>query len=94
VVFGIQSNGTQNEFDDVLSEPALDRSRAEDLRSTGENQAMLSNVFLGTGAALIVGGVVYRVLRAGGEDADEEPWARLGGFAGPGSAGVSLEFIR
>lgn len=96
VVFGLQSNSTQSEFDDVVSEPVLDRSRAEDLRSTGENQATLSNVFIGTGLALITGGVVYRVIQGGRQDSDDEvdPWVRVGGFAGQGSGGVTLEFIR
>ncbi len=94
-VFGIQANGTQNEFDDVVSERVLDRARAEDLQSQGENQAMLSNVFLGTGAALIVGGVIYKVIRGGGDDEDsEEPWARVGGFASADGGGVTLDFLR
>ena len=94
VVFGAQSKSTQSEFDSVVSAEVLDRGRAEDLQSTGESQSMLSNVFIGAGAALLVGGVVLRVVRGDADEADPAPWARVDGYVGGGGGGVTLTFAR
>ena len=94
-VFGAQSKSTQREFDSVVAEQVLDRERAEDLQSTGESQATLSNVFIGAGAALLVGGVVWQVV--GGkddQDAEPAPWARVGGYVGDGGGGLTLTLTR
>lgn len=100
VVFMVQKNGTQDEFDDVVAERSLDRARAEELRDRGEQQARLANAFVASGAALVAAGVVWRVVNPGrmGEDRSSagpggSPLVRtrVGGFAGRGAGGVSLD---
>lgn len=96
VVSGAMSRGTQNEFDDVVAAETLDRGRAEDLRGQGESQARVANVFMVAGAALVAGGVVWRLVGDEHEDEDEEgsPWANVGGFVGQDGGGVTLTFLR
>jgi hypothetical protein len=54
---------TQRDFDRVSSAAVLDRSRAEDLRSTGETQAMLANIGWAVSAAGIGTAVTLLMLR-------------------------------
>jgi hypothetical protein len=94
-VFGVQSKSTQREFDDVVAAEVLDRERAEEIQATGESQATLSNVFIGLGAAVAVGGVIMRIVRGPADtEAEPAPWARVGGYVGAGGGGMVLTFTR
>lgn len=94
VVFGVQSRSTQSEFDDVAAERVLDRERAMELQDQGERQARMSNVFVATGATVLVAGVVWRAV-VGRPDQDtassgsaQRP--QLSGFAVRGGGGATL----
>ncbi|MBN1947232.1 MAG: hypothetical protein JW797_16290 [Bradymonadales bacterium] len=70
VAFGLLTNSTQDTFDTHASGINVDLAYLEDLQDTGEQRALLTNIFLGAGAALIATGVVLFFVEGSG---DQQP---------------------
>ncbi|MCA9563277.1 MAG: PEGA domain-containing protein [Myxococcales bacterium] len=57
VTMGILTKSTQSDFDDTTS-----FREAQDLADKGDTYALLTNVFIGVGAAAVVGGIIWLLL--------------------------------
>jgi hypothetical protein len=76
IVFGLAKNSTQDQYESLPITDEGSASKAEDLIDQGETEALLSNVFIGVGAAALVGGVVWWIVDANSHDSDAEAYSR------------------
>lgn len=89
MVFGILTNKTQDEFDqtDNINE-------ARDLADQGDTYALLANIFIATGAAVTVTGIILFFTMGGDEEVNPATTAGIQAapWVGPSSGGVVLDW--
>jgi hypothetical protein len=74
VLFGVQANGLNDDAVQLCPNPATPCDRADEanaLSDRADTRALLANVSLGAGAAMVVGGAVLWFLGAPSADGDE-----------------------
>jgi len=92
--FGAHMRAQQNELDSLEGDTFAEISSMEELKNSGERDALAANILLGVGGAALVASAVlayldYRHARAGLGGEREAPAAlRLG----PGGAGLTISF--
>ena len=69
MAFAFLTQSTQDSFDDEASRVQVDTARVQDLQDEGETNALLTNIFFGTGIAAIAAGVVLFFV----EGSDDSP---------------------
>ncbi len=82
-VFGVMALGSASDFD---------ATPTEELADDAENQAMLSDIFLGVGGALAIGGAIclyFGFTAEGGDEVVASPMPHLLPYAGPDGAGAA-----
>jgi len=91
IAFGVMTNSTQSDFDATDS-----YAEALDLADTGDTQALLTNVFLISGAAVAVTGALLFVLADDEESPTEQPRQTAtptpNAWFGPEGGGLSVDF--
>lgn len=88
VVVGIVANATEDEYASRDIGNDAQAKAADNQRVTGENQALVANILLGTGAAAVVAAGIWYVLDGDREHAPGQ--AMLRPVLGPGTAGLVL----
>jgi hypothetical protein len=88
VVVGIVANATEDEYASRDVGNDAQAKAADDQRVTGENQALVANILLGTGAAAVVAAGIWYLLDGNTEHAPAQ--AMLRPALGPGTAGLVL----
>lgn len=86
IVAGVLARSTEREYRDTPVMTAADAEAADDLRVTGERQALAASLMLGFGTAAVVAAGVWLSVELG---ADERQ-ARLEPLVGPDHAGLRL----
>jgi len=89
MTFGILTNTTQTQFDETNS-----ITEAEDLADKGDTYALLANIFLATGAAVTVTGIILMFTMDGGDEVDTSQTAgvQAAPWVGPRSGGVVVDW--
>ncbi|MDD9934230.1 MAG: hypothetical protein OXT09_11540 [Myxococcales bacterium] len=85
LAFGAMAKSEEDEYAMLEVSDAAQAHSAADTFDSAESKALVSNVLIGAGAAVVTGAVVWWAL-----DGDDEPQVTLAPWLGPAQAGLSV----
>jgi hypothetical protein len=89
IVVGVMASSTEDAYASQAIDNEAQAKRADELRVQGENEAVIANILLGTGASALVAAGIWYVLDARSEHEPSQS-ASVRPMLAPGSAGLLL----